>query len=156
MRNVPCSDTNGGTRGLPDTTPSVAGHDTTLCQAAEVLINAVRICTELSTTALASSRSSADYASYDAAGQMRDEAFRELTGIRAISAEGLAAKADALGALVEWMDYEDARLGQFAVELVREYRAFVALLESDVRPRRPSIRPPLRGISRILRQTLHL
>lgn len=85
---------------------------------------------------------------------MRDEALRELIETRAITADGLAAKADALGALVEWMDYEDARLGQFAVDLVSEYRAFVALIVSDRRPRRSSILQPWRGLSRMFSGTL--
>ena len=122
MGNVTWLDTNGEYHGLRDTTLSADGHDTALCQAAGALISTVRTGTgaEHDGSGIIT-RPSAGHAKMRAAAQMRDEDASRADRNAGYNCRWISRKGeDALGALVEWMDYEDARLGQFAVDLVSE------------------------------------
>ena len=92
--------------------------------------------------------------------QRRADALREVNRIAPNTSLGLEAKFGVLCALRIWMANEDPRLATFAIRLVEDYRTYqlrhMPHDESGVRPPRSNgLLPPLRGISRILRDSLH-
>ena len=91
----------------------------------------------------------------------RLEALREVIHLAPNTLLGLEAKFGVLCSLRSWMDSEDPRLTNFAIELLEAYRTYMLDHISDDDcggrpPRSSGLLPPLRGISRILRDSLHL
>jgi len=149
MRGVYSPDSQVNSRELREPLSDGAAEDK-LAGAAKALVDAVRICIEWSTGGLASSSYSDRPANYDEADAAREAALRVLVETPAVNASGLTAKAEALSAMVQWMDYEDSRVCRFAVELVAEYQTFLSRSDRRGSAARFSVFPPWRGLSRRL------
>ena len=160
MGNVGARSANGGAKDDPSGGGLPSGEDDELVKACNQFLAVHEACVKFGGNA-DTAASFAEPHQYRLNERRRLDALREVTHLAPNTPLGLEAKFGVLCSLRSWMGSEDPRLTNFAIELVEDYRTqlleHVAADEGGGRPPRSNgLLPPLRGLSRILRDALHL